>query len=418
MLESTRDKAMAGEKVRIGIMGGTFDPIHYGHLAAAHAAMEQLDLDEIMFLPAGTPAFKRDREITDGETRFEMCCAAVDNVPEFSVNVMEVMRPGVTYTADTLRQLSRSKHPSLEYVFIMGADSASTLLRWNDQEALRTMASYAVVTRSTQQIPAETLKELRDAGFKVETIETQTPLISSTEIRRRVMVGEDISRLVPPEVERIIVARSLYLGLDDPENPLSDAFFEARKADLKERVNEHRYQHSLGVADTAARLAEIYGANVRKARLAGILHDWDKGYDDKGIRQRADELGMTVDPQVYYALPRVLHAHTAPVAIKRLFPQVPEDVLTAMDRHTVAAENMLDLDMVVYIADALEPGRSFERADAMREKIGVVSLEELFFDVYEYWIMHMMERKMQLHPNTVGIWNYYVRRIRQREKEN
>lgn len=418
MLESTRDKAMAGEKVRIGIMGGTFDPIHYGHLAAAHAAMEQLDLDEIMFLPAGTPAFKRDREITDGETRFEMCCAAVDNVPEFSVNVMEVMRPGVTYTADTLRQLSRSKHPSLEYVFIMGADSASTLLRWNDQEALRTMASYAVVTRSTQQVPTETLKELRDAGFKVETIETQTPLISSTEIRRRVMVGEDISRLVPPEVERIIVARSLYLGLDDSENPLSDAFFEARKADLKERVNEHRYQHSLGVADTAARLAEIYGANVRKARLAGILHDWDKGYDDKGIRQRADELGMTVDPQVYYALPRVLHAHTAPVAIKRLFPQVPEDVLTAMDRHTVAAENMLDLDMVVYIADALEPGRSFERADAMREKIGVVSLEELFFDVYEYWIMHMMERKMQLHPNTVGIWNYYVRRIRQREKEN
>ena len=299
MLAKTRERLAAGEQVRIGIMGGTFDPIHYGHLAAAHAALEQLDLAEVVFLPTGTPAFKLDRDITPGETRFAMCLAAVGSTDEFSVNALEITRGGVTYTAETLRQLSRNKHPNMKFVFILGADSAATLLRWRDQESLRSLASYAVVTRAGQEVPAETLESLRDAGFSIQLVPSRTPLISSTDIRERVLAGADISHMVPPEVERIIRERKLYLappkGVDDP---LSNEFFEAREAELRERVNEHRFQHSLGVSEMAQRLAQVYGADVRKARLAGILHDWDKDYDDQGIRKRVDELGMTVDPFV------------------------------------------------------------------------------------------------------------------------
>ena len=166
------------------------------------------------------------------------------------------------------------------------------------------------------------------------------------------------------------------------------------------------------------RLAQEYGVDVAKARLAGILHDWDKGYDDQGIRQRADELGMRIEPFVYNALPRVLHAHTAPVALRKAFPRVPADVLRAMDRHTVAACDMNDLDMVLYIADAIEPNRVYPEVDELRAKIGVVSLEELFFNIYEYWIMRMMGRKMLLHPNTVDVWNHYAGRAALRAKEN
>ena len=307
----------------------------------------------------------------------------------------------------------------MHFVFIMGADSASTLLRWRDQETLRSLASYAIVTRAGQKVAPETLEALRDAGYSLEVVESQTPLVSSTDIRARVLAGEDISRLVPPGVERIIREKQLYLpkpeGIDDP---LSDEFFEARKADLQKRVNEHRFQHCLGVAEMCVRLAREYGVDIAKARLAGILHDWDKGYDDQGIRQRADELGMRIDPFVYNVLPRVLHAHTAPVAIRKAFPRVPQDVLCAMDRHTVAACDMSDLDMVLYIADAIEPNRVYPEVDELRAKIGAVSLEELFFDIYEYWIMRMMGRKMLLHPNTVDVWNHYAGRAALRAKEN
>ena len=88
-----------------------------------------------------------------------------------------------------------------------------------------------------------------------------------------------------------------------------------------------------------------------------------------------------------------------------------------MDRHTVAASDMSDLDMVLYIADALEPNRVYDDADRLRAKFGAVSLEELFFSVYEYWIMNMMGRQMQLHPNTVEVWNHYAARARLRRKE-
>lgn len=419
MLAQTRKKLEAGEKVRIGLMGGTFDPIHYGHLAAARAAMEQLGLAEVAFVPAGTPAFKLKRTITPGNVRFSMCLAAISGVDEFTVNAMEITRDGITYTAETLRQLTRGKHPNMEFVFILGADSASTLLRWRDQEALRSLASYAVVTRAGQKVPQDTLDALRDVGYDIALVEAQTPLVSSTDIRARVAAGDDISLLVPSGVATIIHEKGLYLPLpDDAQNPLSDEFFEARKEDLKGRVNEHRFQHSLGVADTAVRLAQTYGVDPARARLAGILHDWDKNYDDQGIRARADELGMHVDPFVYAVLPRVLHAHTAPVAIARDFPAVPEDVLRAMDRHTVAACDMSDLDMVLYIADAIEPNRVYPDVDVLRAKIGVVSLEELFFNIYEYWIIRMMERKMQLHPNTVDVWNHYAGRYAMRAKEN
>lgn len=418
MLAQTRKKLEAGQEVRIGIMGGTFDPIHYGHLAAARAAKENLGLSEVVFLPTGTPAFKLDRDITPGDIRFSMCLAAVEESDGFSVNAMEITRGGVTYTAETLRQFSKTKHPHVHFVFILGADSASTLLRWRDQEALRSLASYAIVTRAGQTVSQDMLGSLREAGYSFSVVEAHTPLISSTDIRARVLAGQAISQLVPKKVERIIRERQLYLPKRQGiENPLSDDFFEARKADLKTRVSEHRFQHSLGVAEMSMHLAKTYGVDVARARLAGILHDWDKNYDDRGIRKRVDELGMSVDPFVYNVLPRVLHAQTAPVAIHREFPSVPADVLRAMDRHTVAACDMSDLDMVLYVADAIEPNRQYPEVDVLRAKIGMISLEELFFSVYEYWIIRMMEKKMQLHPNTVDVWNHYAGRAALRAKE-
>lgn len=198
----------------------------------------------------------------------------------------------------------------------------------------------------------------------------------------------------------------------DDASGLTDEFLAAREADLATRVSARRLEHIRGVADTARRLARTYGVDERRAYAAGLLHDWDKGYDDEGIRQRARDLGLVerLGPWVVENMPQVLHGHTAAAALGREFPQLPADVLQAIDRHTVADEAMEPLDMVLYVADALEPGRQFGRIDELRAAEGKVSLEELFFLTYEYWVYLLLERRRMMHPDTIRIWNTYVAR--------
>lgn len=164
----------------------------------------------------------------------------------------------------------------------------------------------------------------------------------------------------------------------------SDTFYEARRDELEKRVGPRRFKHSLGVSETAEKLARVYGADETAARVAGLLHDWDKGYDDPGILARADELGMELDAELV-AMPRVLHGLTAAVALGRAFPELSPEVLTAVERHTLGDAGMSDLDMIVYIADALEPGRKGKVVEKLREKIGEIELRELFLEVYAYW---------------------------------
>lgn len=187
----------------------------------------------------------------------------------------------------------------------------------------------------------------------------------------------------------------------------SEAFFDARRNELEQRVGPRRFAHSLGVAKTAEELARTYGVDEDEARIAGLLHDWDKGYDDPGILARAAELDMAVDPELQ-AMPRVLHGMTAAVALGRAFPCLSPAVLQAIDRHTLGAADMTDLDMVIYIADALEPGRKGKRAAKLREAIGTVTLQELFIEVYAYWVELIMERRHPMYSKTVAIWNAYM----------
>lgn len=187
----------------------------------------------------------------------------------------------------------------------------------------------------------------------------------------------------------------------------SDAFYEERREELAGRVGPRRFAHSLGVAETARELARVYGTDETAARVAGLLHDWDKGYDDPGILARADELGMELDAELA-AMPRVLHGLTAAKALGREFPELPSEVLTAIERHTLGEVGMSDLDMIVYIADALEPGRKGKVVQKLREKIGELELRELFLEVYAYWVQLIMERRHPMYSKTTEIWNSYM----------
>ena len=136
-----------GDVVRIGIMGGTFDPIHHGHLVAAEQAYDDLDLDMVIFMPAGRPAFKLDKRVSSGEDRYAMTLLATSDNPHFRASRFEIDREGVTYTADTLTRLRALYPEEVELYFITGADAIADIVRWKDAEVIARTAYLVAATR-------------------------------------------------------------------------------------------------------------------------------------------------------------------------------------------------------------------------------------------------------------------------------
>ena len=190
---------------RVGIMGGTFDPIHNGHLVAASEVAWVYDLDEVIFVPTGRPVFKLDKQVTNAEDRYLMTVIATASNPKFTVSRVDIDRPGVTYTIDTLRDL-RSQHPDAELFFITGADAVAEIMEWKDADQMWDLAHFVAVTRPGYSSP----QGVRLPDGKVDTLEIPALAISSTDVRRRATHGEPVWYLVPDGVVQYIGKHGLY----------------------------------------------------------------------------------------------------------------------------------------------------------------------------------------------------------------
>ena len=196
----------------LGIMGGTFDPIHMGHLAVAEQARDVLGLDAVVFMPAGRQPYKIDQDQLAAEKRLEMCRLALSDNENFDVSPLEVEREGITYTIDTLKTV-RAHYPSnVKLYFIAGADSIATLADWKDARELSGLASFVGINRpGTKLIGDKAIKKsLQEAGFTVEFIHAPSLDISSTDLRRRIAQGGSIRYLIPESVRLVIEAENLY----------------------------------------------------------------------------------------------------------------------------------------------------------------------------------------------------------------
>lgn len=198
---------------------------------------------------------------------------------------------------------------------------------------------------------------------------------------------------------------------------LSDEFYHMMKVRVKDRLGANRFAHAESVAHTAILLAEEYDLDWRRARLAGILHDWDKNIDDESISRRARELGINTLPYVMETMPRLLHGLTAAEVIGQEYPEIPTDILSAIAHHTSARIGMSDLDMVVYIADVIEPLRPYPVTEKLRDLIGKISLEELFLRTLKQVFSNLVERNYRIHPATIEVWNHYIVRARERSQK-
>jgi len=186
---------------RLGIMGGTFDPIHYGHLLSAQAVMQRLRLDGVLFVPAGLSPFKRGKELADGHHRLRMVELAIGDNPRFFASPIEIKRAGVTYTIDTIKELA-AEYPNAELYFIIGADQAANLDKWKDMDGLRKICNFVCTNRPGFEAGA--------SQKNVFYVEIPAWDVSSTMIRERVKAGEGVKYLVPPDVEVYVNEHGFY----------------------------------------------------------------------------------------------------------------------------------------------------------------------------------------------------------------
>jgi nicotinate-nucleotide adenylyltransferase len=210
---------MTQRRPRIGVMGGTFDPIHHGHLVAASEVQAWYDLDEVIFVPTGQPWQKADRQVSPAEDRYLMTVIATASNPRFSVSRVDIDRGGPTYTIDTLRDLHKAR-PGAELFFITGADALAQILTWRSADEVFELAQFVGCTRPGSTVDDKTLAAL--PTNRVTIIEVPALAISSTECRARAHKGEPVWYLVPDGVVQYINKGRLYRS-DETVTPVEKA---------------------------------------------------------------------------------------------------------------------------------------------------------------------------------------------------
>lgn len=196
---------------RIGILGGTFDPPHIGHLWLATLAADTLGLDRILFLPAASPPHKRGQPMSHAADRVAMTRLAIDPDPAFSLSLVEMQRPGPSYTVDTLTQL-RAENPDASFTLLMAADTLAGIDAWREPDQVLALAEWAVAPRPGSTLPERAVLAERfgSAAGRIHLLDGPALDVSSTAIRARVAAGRTIRYLVAPAVEDHIRERGLY----------------------------------------------------------------------------------------------------------------------------------------------------------------------------------------------------------------
>ena len=205
-------------------------------------------------------------------------------------------------------------------------------------------------------------------------------------------------------------------GLNE-NKPFGSTSYKYRKGLLMQRVNPARYVHSLSVAKTARKIARAYGYDPHVARMAGLLHDWDKALSPARLADRVKHYNIAVDPEVVESTPWVLHGMTAAAVLAEEAPQFGEELCTAIARHTVGAPDMSPLDMIVFVADKIEPTHEVSVYKHLYKQIGDITLEELFFGVLKESMAYLVRSEKPITKDSVVVWNWYSQKRKKKENK-
>jgi len=385
---------------KIGIMGGTFDPIHNAHLVLGESAYRQFGLDEVLFMPAKQPPHKVGNEISPVEARVTMVRLAIADTPYFACSEFELGLPGKSYTAHTLTAL-HELHPDAQYYFIMGGDSLFTLDEWYEPAIILEHAVILAAVREdydTADIKKRISYLTERFGGRIEILYTPKMDISSTEIRKNVQNNTSVAEMVPKAVEDYIQRNGLYYEGTD--------IIRGIKMILEKELNPHRYLHTLGVADTARRLAGIHGADPQKAYLAGLLHDCAKSYSDDELLLLCERNGLPISEAEKKA-PYLLHSKYGAWLSKTVYQISDEEVCSAVTWHTTGKPEMTLLEKIIFVADYVEPGRNQAPHLKILRKLAENDLDMAIVLILQDTLTYLKYKGMPIDPMTEMTYRYY-----------
>ena len=392
--------------MRIGVYGGTFNPIHRGHLTAARAAADALGLEKVLLIPDNFPPHKAlPAGSATGEDRLEMCRLTAGEVPGMEVLDLELRRSGPSYTSDTLAEL-HAQYPDDELWLLVGSDMFLSLQEWHEPERILSLAGIATFHRTrgdeTERFAQQKANLEQIYGARVALLENPDVVeISSTELRVQLAQGRGRSFLTEA-VCGYVLRRGLYGTHADLKHLTPEELRPIALSFLKPK----RMPHVLGTEHEAAVLARRYGADVTSARIAALLHDCTKKLSMEEQLALCEQYGIALDELERKNL-KLLHAKTGAAIARDLFG-VSDEIYWAIYWHTTGKADMTKLEKVIYLADYIEPSRDFPGVEKLRRAVHA-DLEHGLLMALEDSIEEMRQRGNPVHPNTVEARDYLLR---------
>ena len=394
---------------KMALFGGTFDPIHRGHITMALRLADVLGLDEVVLMPTFVPPHKMKDTMADATHRLAMCCIAAKQDDRLTVSDMEIARGGTSFTVDTLSALT-AQYSDAEWYLITGADMFCTLRTWYRFADIAAMATLCTVPRigtDTQKLH-DYAEQLRAQGARCYVADEAVEPISSTKIRRTLAAGESADDWLPDGVADYIEQHGLYTeqaGACD-----MNAQF---RGIIRQRLGDYRYHHSLCVAEEARRLAIRYGADEAKAYTAGLLHDIMKEADRNTQLQMMDDFGILLD-EVEQQVEKLWHAKVGAAFIEYILQVNDREILDAVRYHTTGRAGMGLLEKVLFVADFTSADRQYPDVDEVR-RLSDISLEDTMIYAIDYTIRDLLNRGQTVHADTFAAYNECILEKKQQE---
>lgn len=372
--------------MQLGLFGGSFNPIHNGHVDMARRAKSQFDLDSVVFMVAGDPPHKTLSGNVPAEARFAMVQAALLGEEGLSASRLELARPGKSYTVDTVRAVL-AEMPGVELSLIIGEDMLLNLPSWREVETLLRLVRVLVIARpgisGDPEDAAQVLRKRYNARIEIAPFLGKD--ISSTHVRTCLHEARPISGLVPPGVERLVYENAFY----------QEEAFAQKQEKLRAMLNKRRYEHSIGTMRCAISLAARWGVDGKAARLAGLLHDCAKLPPERLV-QLAAQYGL--EPDAYEKEnPGLMHDRLGACLARDVYGVQEEAVLEAIRSHTYGKPDMTPLDEIIFLADKIEPTRDYPGVDTLRV-LAETGLESAVLACMERVHAHLLEEKRPIKP--------------------
>lgn len=391
---------------KLAIMGGTFDPIHIGHLVTAEEVRYEFGIDEVLFVPTGHPPHKSNINMTTSEHRYLMTVLATAANPSFKVSRLEIDREGVTYTIDTIKEIKAIYGEHIRLYFITGADAVQQILTWKESEELLQICDFVAVTRPGYN-KEELIKQIEELKRNYESnihfLEVPALAISSSSIRSRISNIKPIKYLVPEEVENYIKKYNLYeynICLTEKEREEMCEYVAAK-------LSPKRYAHTRGVVEMALEYAKHHKLDYDEAFIAALFHDIAKELSKEEKLRLCEEYEIELDDFERKHID-LAHGKIGAVLLERDWGISKPAILNSIKYHTVGRLNMTDLEKIIYLADMTEEGRSSYKGKEQIKQLACYNLNRAMYKAlgssYSY-VKNIL--KQEAHPITLELLEFY-----------